>query len=256
MATPNSGSRGLATAARLTAVALGLAALAWTASVLPLVWGSAAAESFASRFIAGDSFREEALAAAITGRDAAWRWPRPGALRAEAVLRLALADHPLVRTDLAASDARLAETTDATNDALALAPADAYLWLIRYWVADARHGFDPARLHDLATSYVFGPREGWIAIRRNLLGLVLFPRLDGATQQRVVTEFAGMVESNLIAEAAGNLAGPGWTIREPLLASLQEVKLEPKQALQKRLRSEGIRIEVPGVPEQEERPWR
>jgi hypothetical protein len=241
---------------RLLAAVFGLAALAWAAIVLPQVWGAASAESLARRFIGGDSFREEAMTEAITTATAAARWPLPAAQRAEAVLRLSLAERALARTDVAASDARLAQTATAVDAALTLAPADAYLWLLRYWLAETRDGFNPAQLKDLAASYELGPREGWIAIRRNALALRRFTRLDDAAQQRVVAEFAGMVASELVAEAGRNLAGPGWPIRERLLAGLADVDLVPKQALVKLLRNDGVRIEVPGMPEREERPWR
>ncbi|MBI5128465.1 MAG: hypothetical protein HZA66_03400 [Rhodopseudomonas palustris] len=255
MATPNSDRSGAARL-RLVTGLCGVAAAAWAALLLPGVWNAAPVESAARRILAGDSFKRDATAGLV---EQLARAPlpalRPASLtRAEAVLQLNLAERALATE--ADAEPRLAAAAAAIDAALAQAPTDAYLWAARYALATSRLGADPAHLPDLVRSYQLGPREGWIALLRHPRGLAVFAQLDPATQQRVVAEFAGLVSAQLTRDAVLALAGLGWPIRDRLLAGLAEVDLEPKQALVKAMRREGVRIEVPGVPEQEERPWR
>lgn len=243
---------------RLFAVSLGLVALVWGVALLPLFWNTAAVEVVARRFIAGEAFKSEALTKLLEmhADGVTSIRPLPSAARAKAVVRLNAAELALARTDAANSDARLAEAAAAVDAALALAPADAYLWLLRYWIADTRNGFDPNRLADLAASYKLGTFEGWIAIRRNAVALRRIVQLDGAVQERVVAEFTAMVASGLVRNAVLNLAGPGWPIRERLLESLAVVDMPLKQGLVKQMSAEGFEIHIPGVPAKEVRPWR
>lgn len=244
----------VAITARLVPSLLGLAALVWAATTLPPFWMSAPVEGLARRVVTGEPFRSDVLTGAVSVfvQDPGLR--PATASQAEAVVRIRIAERGL--SSDAAVDARLAEAAAAVDGALAQAPSAAYLWLARYWLATARYGVDIDHLPDLVRSYRLAPREGWIAIPRHPLALAVFAELDPATQQRVVEEFAGLVSAQMIREAAGHLAGLGWPIRDRLLASLTEVDLAPKQALIKAMRAEGLRIELPGVPEQEERPWR
>ena len=106
----------------------------------------------------------------------------------------------------------------------------------------------------LEQSYSTGPREGWIALRRNRLALAAFQMLNERMQDSVTAEFAGMVDSYFIGEAADNLQRAGWPQRERLLASLGDVDIMSRELFAKWLERNGVKVVVPGV-KSNERPW-
>ena len=83
----------------------------------------------------------------------------------------------------------------------------------------------------------------------------MFPSLDAGTQRIPWSPNSGMVDASLLDDAKFNLTGIGWAQRDRLLASLDHVDIAPKQALARALRSDGIKVGIPGV-EADERPWR
>lgn len=150
-------------------------------------------------------------------------------------------------------EAAMADTK--IKSSLEFNPADSFLWLMLYSMETAHHGFDEKTLGYLSQSYTTGPIEGWIALRRNKLALATFADLIGTTQQRVVSEFTGMVDSEFTDAAALNLMGVGWMQSERLLASIAVVNIVPRESFARRLAREGLMVRVPGV-ELEERTWR
>jgi hypothetical protein len=243
---------------RILTGALGLAALGWSALALASFQATAPFEGQARQIIAGEAFRDDAVdqaAATLDGLAAVGLDP-PARWRAAAILRLRLVESALDRADPAALDARMAALRGALHAAMQASPADPLLWLTLYWLDNTQNGFRPDNLATLAMSYAQGPREGWIALRRNRLALAVFPGLDGVTQGQMIDEFAGMVDARLTAEAADNLTGPGWPIRDRLVARLAGGDPAAKQALARALRGQGIALAIPGVAETGERPWR
>ncbi|KRQ12575.1 hypothetical protein AOQ71_15590 [Bradyrhizobium manausense] len=139
-------------------------------------------------------------------------------------------------------------------DALRVSPSDSFLWLMLYSVETTRNGFDPKAIRYLDRSYLAGPYEGWIALRRNRLALAIFPMLQDRMQQVVVSEFSQIVDADFTEEGATILMGVGWVQRERLLAALKDVDVSSKKILSKRLLTDGINLKMPGI-EYNERPW-
>lgn len=243
---------------RIVTGLLGAIALCWAVLAAQSSRASAPYEDLARQITAGAAFADDVLLGAAGDRIALTppRIVNATRQRAAAILRLRLLESALDRGDPAALDARMAALRSALHDAFAANPADPFLWLTQYWLDTTQLGSASDNLAFLAASYAFGPREGWIALRRDRLGLTMFARLDAPTQQLVVSEFSAMVDARFTVEAADNLAGPGWPIRDRLVASVAEADPGAKQALARYLYSQGIALAIPGVLDVGERPWR
>jgi hypothetical protein len=63
-----------------------------------------------------------------------------------------------------------------------------------------------------------------------------------------------MVNSGFIGDAAANLQGPAWPIRDVLLASLSGAREKYRKQFAVRLRRQGLELAVPGVEMPELRP--
>ncbi|MGY2933663.1 hypothetical protein ACVWZ6_003265 [Bradyrhizobium sp. GM6.1] len=238
-------------------LALALAVVSWSATVLPTFRRMAPVTAIAERIIADDRFRTGALADVLLGieTDPVSASSMPGLTRAKALVRLRLAEDAMSRKSSEEADREVATAEDNVRLALALNPGDSFLWLMLYSVETARNGFNPGNLTYLDRSYAAGPHEGWVALRRNRLALAIFPMFQDSTQKTVVSEFSEMVDSDLIEEAATTLMGIGWPHRNRLLAALSEVDVASKKGLRKRLAADGINVRIPGI-EYDERPWR
>ena len=136
------------------------------------------------------------------------------------------------------------------------APSDPYQWLVLFWLNNTRSGFKSEHLHYLQTSYALGPQEGWIAIKRNRLTLAVFPSLSADLKEMAISEFVGLVRSQLYAEAVDILAGPGWQTRLILLGRLKELKEPDRRTLAKLLDDRNLDdVPVPGTEQQPRRAW-
>jgi hypothetical protein len=243
---------------RFVTVGFGMAALCWALYCAPIFRASALFEGIARQVIAAEVFPDDALLRMLEIREAFPKWYSisSGLERSTSIVRLRLVESALERVNVAPLDVRMAALRSTLHDAFAINPADSFLWLTLYWLDNTQRGFSLDNLAGLVFSYTLGPREGWIAIRRNRLALPIFSQLDDSTRDLVVAEFAIMVAARMIVETAANLAGPGWPIRERLVARLVDVDTATREALARYLYGQGIRLSMPGIPEAGERPWR
>ncbi|WP_143278735.1 hypothetical protein [Bradyrhizobium sp. Y36] len=184
--------------------------------------------------------------------------PRPKSARlarAEALIWLRIAERELERNGPEQMDRDEATARDKVISSLALNPTDSCLWLMLYSIEVLRNGFDPRAVGFLTQSYATGPLEGWVALRRNSVALAAFESLSEVMQTSVVSEFAGLVDSDFTDAAALNLIGVGWEWRGRLLSGLVNVDLIPREAFAKRVARDGVTISVPGI-QLDERWWR
>lgn len=235
----------------------GLASLLWSTAVLPSVRRSAPLREMTARIVADDRFKPGVLDDVLMQLEAEPAFPlsRFELARGEAVIRVRNAKETIARKTSKETDRDLASAEEWIKSALTLGPTDSLLWLVIYSLEVARNGFAPQNTRYLRQSYVVGPYEGWIALQRNRLALAVFPSLSEAAQAAVIAEFAEMVDSDFIDDAALNLMTVGWQHSKQLLVSLGSVDVVSKQRLSKRLTNSGINLEIPGVPI-DERPWR
>ncbi len=105
-------------------------------------------------------------------------------------------------------------------------------------------------------SYHLAPREGWVALRRSPYVLAIFNELPADLQGMATSEFTSIVASGFIGEAVKILEGSGWPSRNKLLASIEKLPINVKTTFAKALRERGLPVRVPGVDDEEFRPWR
>ncbi|MBB4379901.1 hypothetical protein [Bradyrhizobium sp. SBR1B] len=236
---------------------LGIIGVIWPLEALPAFWAAVPAKEPIARILAGDRFKPGAVngMGAMLQAQARPTIARNDVARAEALIRLRIAEEATGRMSAEEADHEAAMADTKIRSSLEFNPADSFLWLMLYSMDTAHRGFDEKTLEYLSQSYATGPIEGWIALRRNALALATFSNLTGTTQQRVVSEFTGMVDSEFTDAAALNLMGVGWMQRERLLASIAIVNVVPRESFARRLAKEGLKVRVPGV-EIDERTWR
>lgn len=224
---------------------------------MPSFWADLQVSPVAMHILVGERLKPGTVDSIAMRLDAGSRLSLhyPGLVRARALIAFRSAEDGLLEKGSQDLERKLSAAEDELKSSLALNPADAFLWLLLYWVKNERDGFDARNIRYLEQSYAAGPYEGWIALRRNRMALAIFTLLGEQLQKKVVAEFAGMVESEFTDDAARNLTGVGWPQRDRLLASLGGVRLVAREAFAKRLAYDGVKATVPGVA-LPERMWR
>jgi hypothetical protein len=244
--------------ARLFAVVLGLAAIAWGGATFPIFWAQLSIERTAAAIAGRSAFRPHSLEPLLPAinRIEQSSYCRPEAVRSAAIIRLQLAEEAVANAERDAIDTRLDALQNAILKSLACAPSDPFLWTILTWLDQTRQGFRPQQLEYLRLSYRLGPYEGWIADRRNRLALSMFWRLPQDLTEAAVREFAAMVNSQFYEAAISILTGPGWPLHDQLLVGLSDSKLRQREEFAKELYSAGYDVAVPGIaPPTDRRPW-
>jgi hypothetical protein len=231
-------------------IAFGLAAIAWGVAVLPIFWRQAPIERMAGRIVAGEPFKPEVLADAMPVVEEAETaaWCRAAALHAAAIIRLRLAEEAIATAERAAIDERLDRLRDTIGRSLACAPADPFLWLVLFWAENTRNGFRPHNLAYLRLSYLLGPNEGWIALKRSRFALALYDQLPPDLREMAVGEFPRLLAAGFYDETVALLTGPGWPLRDILLPRLKDVDIRRRELFAKLLRGQDYEVDVPGVP--------
>jgi hypothetical protein len=243
--------------ARLIMLAVATAAIGWTMAVMPKFWSEVTAAQTATHIIAGESFKPEIMESLATDLE----YNRGSALRSSimskaAIIRLRRAEDAITAGDPQVINASLNALHRVIDDVLTNAPSDPYQWLVLFWLNDTRNGFELEHLRYLRMSYALGPNEGWIAIKRNRLALAIFPMLPIDLKEAAITEFVGLVRSQLYIEAVDIMVGPGWPIRQLLLARLNGLKEFDRRAFAKLLYKKNVDdITVPGIEMRPLRPW-
>jgi hypothetical protein len=246
------------TLARLFALALGLSAIAWGTATFPIFWSELSIERTAAAIIERDAFKPHSLDPLLPAinRIETSNYCQPEAVRSAAVVRLQLAEEAVANAERDVIDARLSTLQETILKSLACAPSDPLLWAILTWLDQTRQGFRAEQLTYLRLSYQLGPNEGWIADRRNRLALSMFWRLPPDLAEAAVREFGAMVNSQFYENAIAILTGPGWPLRDRLLAGLKDSGLHQREEFAKELYSAGYDLAVPGIaPPRDRRPW-
>ncbi|MGV7217064.1 hypothetical protein [Bradyrhizobium sp. UFLA05-112] len=235
----------------------GFIGLAWSLTALPSFTLTTSGRDIVARIIADERFKPGVLAGVLERMKAD---PRPLMLQpefsqGEALVMLRSAEEAMQRKSSGEADREVEAAERKVRATLARTPSDSFLWLMLYSIATTRNGFDANNIIYLEQSYASGPNEGWIALRRNRVALAIFSGLNETSRAIVVSEFAELVDSELIEDAAANLMGVGWAHRQRLLASLERVDIANRRSLAKRLSIEGLKPTILGI-ETDERPWR
>lgn len=244
-------------ATRLLVGSFAILATAWVFVVVPVFWRQSPVENTAKHIIAEDSFKPEALTSIkSTYSDlGTLQAGRASVLSAAAVINLRLLEQAIALSDLKNLDGLMLETDRMIRQSLADAPADPFLWAVLFWLENTRNGFNLARLDYLKMSYLVGPNEGWIGVKRNRLSLAIYSSLTPDLAENAVSEFAHLVDSNYYGAAVDILEGPGWPVRDILMSGLKDVDDISRQTFAKVIYRRGLDLTVPGVERPEWRPW-
>jgi hypothetical protein len=185
---------------------------------------------------------------------AAARPPQASTLSNAAVIRLLMLEDEWKAGNGQPSATDFVELQAVVSAALTQSPTNSFMWLVDLWLKRLRSEDRDNDLNLLRMSYWSGPNEAWIAVKRNPLALSVFSSLPNELAEQAVSEFAGLVNARLYAQAADILAGPGWAIRERLLSRLVQVDEDNRRAFARTLAVKDIDgVTVPGVSE---RPFR
>ncbi|QIO98791.1 hypothetical protein [Bradyrhizobium symbiodeficiens] len=230
----------------------------WAAATLPMFRQTEGADRTAAAILTGRSFPTELVTSYIGDAKGAdvFGFCRASTRRSLAVLNLYLYEEAFNagRADLI--DTRLRNLLGSVKAALHCAPADAYLWLLLFSFENASGGFKADNLAYLRTSYLMGPHEGWIAIKRNPVALAMLPGLDSSLAQTVLDEFASLVQNGLYEESAAIFAAANPIVRDRLLARLAKVPQPSRERFAKALGALLPSVAVPGIDREDDRPWR
>lgn len=238
---------------RLLAIVL----IAWGASVLPLSWLASPVDQAAADIIKGALFRRAALDAPVERGEALAALPfcYPSALRSRAVIRLRFAEDAFTAGSLQGIDSDLSSADESIRRSLGCTPTDPYLWLALFWVESTQNGFRPSYLGYLRFSYILGPNEGWIALKRNRVAFAIFEQLPEDLRERAFEEFVGLVRSGFYGEAADILVGPAWRLRNEIVNRLGKIPVRHRQFLADMLATRDADLQLPGVEHRVSRPW-
>ena len=172
---------------RFALISIGMVSVCWGIITFPVFWREAGLEQTADRILDGDQFKREILQNLLADADPVEpTWVRPETLSSAAVIRLRLAE----QASLAEGSKPIGAIFDefgvarSIRRSLSVAPADPFLWLALFQVK--RMTGDRSK-EDLA--YLVGPREGWVAVKRNSIALGIFPELPRDLAEMAVTEF-------------------------------------------------------------------
>ncbi|MCK1536082.1 MULTISPECIES: hypothetical protein [unclassified Bradyrhizobium] len=229
----------------------------WPLVVLPSFWSTVPVREVSLHIMADRRFRPGVLDDVLARMKA---YPRPALVQPEfryalALVSLQAAEEAMQRKSPDEADREMEATECELRSVLEINPTDSFLWLMLYSVVTRRNGFDQENIRYLDRSYASGPNEGWVGLRRNQWGLAIFSLLSKSLQQEVAFEFAALVSSGFIEEAAINLTGVGWVERERLLENVTQVDIVSREIFAKRLARDGVKLSIPGV-ELDERLWR
>jgi hypothetical protein len=236
--------------ARLVIAVGGGCSIAWAFLAYPSLRHETAFAAAAQHILSGEQYNAEQLSELRGKLGASLDISlRPSALNDIAVIRLRLAEADLVLGQASAADLdALQRSIDAALDHN---PARSFLWLTDYWLQRLRSDSGPADSGLLRMSYQTGPNEAWIALKRNPVGLAVFPSLPEDLKGRAIAEFAGLVRSWLYQDAASILAGPGWPVRQQLTNGLAQLDEGHRWRFAQTLEARDIEdVVVPGVEKQ------
>lgn len=250
-------ARGYRIGLRVFLTGLSALSIIWAILVVPLVWQTDRLDRIAARILEGEVYKTEVLTELLPLIDDVEHRAlcRPQSLRSAVIVRLRLVEELMANESQSRIPLSLDQLRQSTRTALNCSPSDAFLWLVLFWADDAQRGSNPRQFTYLRQSYRLGPYEGWIALRRSGLALSSFEELPTDIADAALKEFAGLLQSGFYGEVVDLFVGPGWPVKDRLLASIANVGEPQRVRFAATLRRLGFDVKVPGVDAPEPRPW-
>ena len=234
----------------------GICAIAWAIDVTLVYRAGLSFATNAQLVLSGDKFTAVQLKAMRGELEAASSKP----LQATDLIGVAIVRLLLLESKRSAGDrppaADVADLRTAVSAALARSPTNSFMWLADFWVKRLSGEFADSDWNLLRMSYWSGPNEAWIAIRRSPLVTSAFRSLPGDLAEQALSEFVGLVRSDLYDDASNILAGPGWAIHEHLLGRLAPLDEAHRREFSRALSLKDLDgVTVPGVEDRRARPF-
>lgn len=241
---------------RASLLLLGFATVLWFSVALSSIRSVAIVRDATARILSDDRLKPGAISkvAAQIADQAKLKVKPSESVRGEALILLRAAEEDTGKRPPDEVDQQVKIAEEKIKSSLSVNPTDAFLWLMLYSTTISRDGLDSHKIRYLDQSYIIAPFEGWIALRRNRVGLAVFQILAETTRKRVVSEFAALIDSNFVEDAVINFESVNWAERERLLSSLERVNRISRESFAKKLSRNGVKASVPGV-QMHARPW-
>ena len=236
--------------ARLFALVLGGAAIAWGLATIPIFWQQAPIEYVARHIIRGEPYNIEALMRQMPAVEAAEHSEicRPIALWSAAIIRLRLVEQVAREKASQLNGAKLMEMLDnSTRRSLSCSAAEPFLWLVLYWAENAQGRSMQDGAKYLRKSYQLGPNEGWIALKRNALAFTEYQTLPSDLKTNAVTELVALVNSEFYQPAADIFTGPAWPVRDAILRQLATLPPRRREEFARIVHNRGLDVKIPGI---------
>jgi hypothetical protein len=243
--------------ARIFVWCLGLIAVFWGVTLLPVFWREAPLTALSSELLRGHAFSEQVLldnARALPPAENS-RSCIPADLLDAMMLRLAILDEAIRSKDTKRIAAAYLPAYEATRSALLCAPSDSYSWLNLFWLDATVVNIQPKNANYLRLSYALGPNEGWICLRRNRLAVTAFGHLPADLQNDAIDEFVRLVDTGWAYSDVDDIfekAPPEFQKRVAI--ALKSAKPYPRSVFVRTLRDRGVDIKIPGV-DTPDHPW-
>lgn len=236
---------------------VGIGAVAWGGSLLPLFWRQASLSQIASELLQGDTFKIQTLEDETRRAEAGEQssFCNPTDLHDVVVLRLAILNEAITAKNQKLIETAYSSLSDSTRSALFCAPTDSFAWLTLFWLDVVKRGFQPDNANYLRLSYSLGPNEGWVALRRSRLAIAMFGRLPADLSNDAIDEFVKLVDTeSLYPETVAIFASAAPAVQSRLVEDLKSAKPIPRQTFARTLYEKGFNIDIPGV-DRPARPW-
>ena len=243
---------------RIFVAAVGCIAVVWGLVTAPVFWRQSTLERTAQWIIKGVAYKPEAVTGLVPAIEPVEKttFCAPTALRSAAIIRLRIAELGQSGNAEEKSDT-LNAAANSVRESLSCSPADLFLWLALYWLGTAQHGYSPADLKYLRLSYLLGPNEGWIALKRNGVTFAMLQSSPDWCDQRVcilsgfselaINEFVGLVKSGFYDDAVEVFTGPAWPERELILPRLAGISEPDRRRFADVLHRRGYDVNVPDI---------
>jgi hypothetical protein len=231
-------------------------AFAWAATAYMALPRDGKVQRIGERIIAGDGFAPEVLTRWADRLDASLASTCDARHLTHALfVQMRAVEIERERGDLAAIDRRIDGARRAVVHTLGCAPTHSFAWLALYWLDSVRLGYEPALQRFLEQSYRTGPRETWVAARRNPLAMSVFEDLSPDGQERAIAEFVDLVHVVQLDLAAELFRTLGPDLQARIVPRLAEVPLDLRRHFARKLERRGVEVSLPGVAPRVERPW-
>lgn len=242
---------------RIVLALFGFAGAAWGVWMFPGFLRGATIESVASRILMIEPYRLDILKSVLAFNEVVVPAGlcRPSNVRAAAILQIKAVEGTIESGSGEEIDREQQELSKRLAQVFACAPSDPYLMLAMFWQHNMVAGFDATSLAFLDMSYKLGPNEGWVGFRRNRFAITLMPNLPPELAEKVLTEFARLVQSRFFMETIDIYRAADVETRKKLLARLSDVGDVQRRAFMSYLRTYDLDPPDMKPPESEMRPW-